>query len=154
MAKPNLAARREELRMMFGGRCAYCGCELSGKWHADHAEPIERITEPVRLASGHGYETTSAGFTKYRPTGKCRNPQNDSNGNLFPACVRCNILKANANVEGFRSMLTYFAQSIPRIAGYSHVHHLMRFGKLSINTDPVVFWFEKYNAQKEVLREA
>jgi hypothetical protein len=29
--------QRIELRMMFGGRCAYCGVQLTGKWHADHA---------------------------------------------------------------------------------------------------------------------
>ena len=29
-------AKREQLRMMFGGKCAYCGCEFTGKWHADH----------------------------------------------------------------------------------------------------------------------
>ena len=31
--------QRVELRMKFGGRCAYCGCELPEKgWHADHVE--------------------------------------------------------------------------------------------------------------------
>lgn len=29
--------QREKLRMKFGGRCAYCGCELPEKgWHAGH----------------------------------------------------------------------------------------------------------------------
>ncbi|EQZ24729.1 hypothetical protein G977_04718 [Escherichia coli UMEA 3585-1] len=28
--------QREKLRMKFGGRCAYCGCELTEKgWHAE-----------------------------------------------------------------------------------------------------------------------
>ncbi len=32
--------QRAELRMKFGGRCAYCGCKLPEKgWHADHVEP-------------------------------------------------------------------------------------------------------------------
>lgn len=138
---------REKLRMMFGGFCAYCGCLLDGKWHADHKEPVERITEPVKLAGGFGYETTKEGFTKFRATGESRNPHNDTKDNLVPSCVKCNILKSNSNVEGFRSMLVHFANSIPRIEGYSHVHHLMRFGKLSIDKTPVMFWFEKYNAQ-------
>ncbi len=34
--------QRTELRMKFGGRCAYCGCELSDKWHADHVEAVRR----------------------------------------------------------------------------------------------------------------
>jgi 5-methylcytosine-specific restriction endonuclease McrA len=139
-------AKREAVRMMFGGRCAYCGCELSNKWHVDHIEPLGRKTAPVMNASGYGYQTTKAGFTKYRSTGKARNPHNDMIANCFPACIKCNILKADTNVEGFRRILTYFAESIPRIANYSHVHHLMRFGKLTINPTPVVFWFEQYRA--------
>lgn len=35
--------QRAELRMKFGGRCAYCGCELPEKgWHADHVEAVYR----------------------------------------------------------------------------------------------------------------
>jgi hypothetical protein len=35
--------QRAELRMKFGGRCAYCGCELPEKgWHADHVEAALR----------------------------------------------------------------------------------------------------------------
>ncbi|MFW8236293.1 HNH endonuclease, partial [Klebsiella pneumoniae] len=34
--------QRAELRMKFGGRCAYCGCELGDKWHADHVEAVRR----------------------------------------------------------------------------------------------------------------
>ena len=138
---------REALRMKFGGFCAYCGIALDGKWHADHVEPVERVTAPVPKSSGHGYEMTKAGFTKFRATGKLRNPQNHRQANYFPACVSCNILKSNANVEGFRTMLSYFAESIPTIRTYSHVHHLMRFGKLTIDTSPVVFWFEKWQTE-------
>jgi 5-methylcytosine-specific restriction endonuclease McrA len=125
---------------MFGGRCAYCGVELGEKWHMDHIEPVRRKTEFVRG------ETTSAGYTKTRWTGEYYSPQNHRDDNFSPACVRCNILKADTNVEGFRSMLVYFAKSIPTIRTYSHVHHLMRFGKLSIDPEPVVFWFEKFVA--------
>lgn len=35
--------QRAELRMKFGGRCAYCGCELGEKWHADHVKPVIRF---------------------------------------------------------------------------------------------------------------
>jgi hypothetical protein len=42
------------------------------------------------------------------------------------------------------------ANSIPTIKTYSHVHHLMRFRKLTIDPTPVVFWFERYKQdQKE-----
>ena len=136
--------QREELRMMFGGKCAYCGCELTGKWHADHVEAVHRIGTYERLVPG---DIRSAWVFKMR--GKSLHPENDHLANLFPACVRCNILKSAANIEGFRSMLTYFANSIPTIPTYSHVHHLMRFGKLTIDPTPVVFWFEKYLAESQ-----
>ena len=35
-------ADRETVRMKFGGKCAYCGCDLPERWHADHFEPVVR----------------------------------------------------------------------------------------------------------------
>lgn len=32
--------QRAELHMKYAGRCAYCGCELGDRWHADHFEPV------------------------------------------------------------------------------------------------------------------
>jgi 5-methylcytosine-specific restriction endonuclease McrA len=136
-------SQRKKIRLMFGGRCAYCGIELNGKWHVDHVEAVRRETEYV-----HG-QLTALGYTKTRATGKLYKPENDRFENLFPACVKCNILKSESNIEQFRQTLSYFCESIPRIATYSHVHHLMRFGKLTIDKEPVVFWFEKYRALQQ-----
>ena len=145
-------AEREALRMMFGGRCAYCGCELGTKWHADHVSPIER--ECTYVPGKWDGKLFSGNYTPghFEQTGECRHPENDTFENMFPACVRCNILKSNADVEGFRAMLGYFARSIPEIPGYSHVHHLMRFAKLTIDPTPVVFWFEKWRAEHSPIR--
>ncbi|EAV6934312.1 HNH endonuclease, partial [Salmonella enterica] len=45
--------QRAELRLKFGGRCAYCGCPLPEKgWHADHVEPVRRDFEMVRAPAG------------------------------------------------------------------------------------------------------
>ncbi len=136
-------AQREQVRMMFGGKCAYCGCDLPEKWHADHVEAIERGGGWVRVPN----EKAPMGYDyKYEGNGTLGKPQNDVFDNIFPACIKCNILKGMSNVEQFRSSLSYMAYNIPRIKTYSHVHHLIRFGKLSIDTSPVVFWFEEYNA--------
>lgn len=32
---------REEIRAKFGGRCAYCGCDVSQKMQVDHVIPLE-----------------------------------------------------------------------------------------------------------------
>jgi 5-methylcytosine-specific restriction endonuclease McrA len=135
---------REEVRQMFGGKCAYCGCVLDAKWHVDHVEPVLRDT--VFIPG----EVTKAGYSKTRATGKLFAPQNENRDNLFPSCVRCNIVKGSSNVEGFRQVLMYFAESIPKIKSYSHVHHLMRFGKISIDPTPVKFWFERYRKETAV----
>jgi hypothetical protein len=132
-------AQREALRMKYGGHCAYCGSELPAKWHADHADPVRRDGSFVRDPKAAGRS-----LRVWKKNGRLRDPHNDCRNNLMPSCIRCNILKSSASVEGFRSMLTYFAHSIPSIPTYSHVHHLMRFGKLSIDATPVVFWFERY----------
>jgi hypothetical protein len=51
--------QRETVRVMFGGRCAYCGRELPEKgWHADHVKAIYRswpiIPDPNGLLKGRG----------------------------------------------------------------------------------------------------
>ena len=33
--------QREKLKQKYGGNCAYCGCELGNKWHADHIEAVK-----------------------------------------------------------------------------------------------------------------
>lgn len=80
--------QRAELRMKFGGRCAYCGCELPEKgWHADHVEAVYRkmeIDEDARLK----------GKWKPKQTGEVNRPQHDNYGNLFPACAPCNLFKS------------------------------------------------------------
>ena len=141
-------AQREELRLMFGGFCAYCGQELTKTWQADHFEPLKRIGRWVKIPNTDATpieKRTPWGYNvEFKQTGFCLNPHNDERENLVPACRKCNILKSSQTVEQFREMFAYFARSIPTIRTYSHVHHLMRFGKLTIDTTPVVFWFEKW----------
>ncbi|ECI2916317.1 HNH endonuclease [Salmonella enterica subsp. diarizonae] len=60
--------QRAELRMKFGGRCAYCGCELPEKgWHADHVEAVLRKSEQCMKAAAKGIfrlKTTGEVFRK------------------------------------------------------------------------------------------
>lgn len=59
--------QRAELRMKFGGRCAYCGCELGEKWHADHVKPVIRFD------------------------GNMLHQERDDISNMVPACHPCNL---------------------------------------------------------------
>ena len=60
--------KREALRMKFGGKCAYCGCELNQRWQADHIEPVRRISR---------WERGIDGRTRTVYTGEMERPDND-----------------------------------------------------------------------------
>ncbi|POY55702.1 HNH endonuclease [Pectobacterium versatile] len=130
--------QRAELRMKFGGRCAYCGCELPDRWHADHVQPVIRISEIVRTNSGP--------FThKYVATGESRRPENDTIDNLFPTCPPCNIFKSSFDIEEFRSELQ---QQLTRLKSKSVNYRMSeKFGQVIETPSPIVFWFEKYQTE-------
>lgn len=127
--------QRAELRMKFGGRCAYCGCKLPEKgWHADHVEAALRKWDfgPHRA---DGTRRTVA-------TGEYWRPENDVMDNLFPACAPCNLFKATFSLEKFREQI---AEQVERARHYSvNFRTAERFGFIEIVDKPVVFWFETY----------
>ena len=120
--------QRAELRGMFGGKCAYCGYDLPEKgWHADHKEPVIRQLD---IYTGK----TTCGMRK---------PENDVFENFFPSCAPCNLLKSSRNIEQFRKLVK---KQIDYVNKYSnHFRHAKRFGLVTENDYPVVFWFERFN---------
>jgi hypothetical protein len=131
-------AQREQVRMMFGGRCAYCGNELGAKWHADHVEPVVRKLEFVRVP---GRPTTM------RTTGEMWNPERDHIGNIMPACVPCNIRKGGESLESFRHGMERALEVLR--ANASTYRHALRFGLIQERPGPLVFYFERFTAQQE-----
>lgn len=140
-------AKREQIRLMFGGRCAYCGCELLNGWHVDHVKPVLRDWEFVRDERGN--LTTKNGVTVTRQTGKLFRPENDTQENLFPACIPCNIDKGTCELEDWREYL-HQRIVVKLRENSSTFRHAERFGVVSISVEPLVFWFEKYIARNEV----
>lgn len=116
--------KREELRQMFGGKCAYCGNALGKVFHADHVAPIYR-----------GWISSS------RP----KRAGEDVPENLFPACPRCNIRKATHSVEDFRREISLQAVRLRRDSSSFRIAE--DFGIIKYTARPVVFWFEIYKAQ-------
>jgi hypothetical protein len=128
---------REMLRMKFGGKCAYCGCDLNGKWHADHVEPVNRKLKSVRDEKRNVSRMVAAGGFW--------SPQNNRPDNLFPSCPACNIDKGANTLEGWREYLHY--RIVDRLRENSSTfRHAERFGVVSINPAPLVFWFEQFRA--------
>lgn len=122
--------QRSVLRMKFGGRCAYCGCELPEKgWHADHVEAVLR-----KWRFGKDLQTIA--------TGEHWRPEYDVMENLFPACAPCNLFKATFPVEEFREQVS---EQVARARQYSvNFRTAERFSQIKVTQTPIVFWFERY----------
>lgn len=118
--------QRAELRMKFGGRCAYCGCELGQKFHADHIEAVRR-----NISKNYEMEA----------------PENDTLENMNPACIPCNLYKMSSTVEDFRKRIATQVD-VTRRASRSY-RFAEVFGLVKTTGAPVVFWFERY--QQEAL---
>lgn len=135
-------AQRAELRLKFGGHCAYCGCPLPVKgWHADHVEPVLRDFEFIRAPIGSGFTHIS------RSTGNVYHPDRHTLDNLFPACAPCNLFKATFSIEDFRKEIS---EQVNRARAYSvNFRTAERFGLIELVQKPVVFWFEQYNGEAQ-----
>jgi hypothetical protein len=136
--------------MMFGGRCAYCGVELSEKgWHADHVEPVVRCYqygEMIESAFGfNSYQSYGGGRKKIKGLD---NPDGERKDNLWPSCRACNINKSSMKLEHWRKFLTEGPESLASYNG--RFRHMIRFGVVTVNHEPLLFWFEKYTQSKEV----
>lgn len=69
------ASERQQIYEKFGGRCAYCGCEITIKdMQADHVVPLH-------LGGA------------------------DDISNLYPACRACNHYKSTYTLERFREII-------------------------------------------------
>jgi len=138
--------------MKFGGKCAYCGCDLPEKgWHADHVEPVYRewwkSTKWWKEAHGTKWSVNEAGNLEQHavPLEKpgFERPENDTLENLFPSCVPCNLDKHASPLEVWRQQLEGRVDVCRR--NYSAFRHAERFGLVQQIHKPVVFWFEQYS---------
>ncbi|MCF3107294.1 HNH endonuclease [Niabella sp. CC-SYL272] len=91
---------RKKVFEKYGGRCAYCGCELGDKWQVDHA-----------ISKCYWFYVNSS------------DPEGVNHiDNLKPACVPCNHYKRSQCVDdingghnGFRSYMLSFHKRLARL---------------------------------------
>mgnify|MGYP000844628381 CR=1 FL=1 len=119
---------RAKIYSKFGGRCAYCGCELKVGWHADHLEPIER---DFKWDKAKG---------RFKQTGTCRKPENEAIENYNPSCASCNIQKNSYPLEQFRENIKQFVVSLNKNS--TQYKFAKRYGLVSENDTEVKFYFE------------
>ena len=112
---------REKLKRKYNGHCAYCGVLLGDRWHADNLIPIKR---------------NWGACSKEKPM-EC--PENDTEENLMPACVQCNIAKGSMPLESWRSIIRGHIKSLNRQANYRVAKS---FGLLTENEIEIKFYFE------------
>lgn len=121
--------QREALRMKFGGRCAYCGADLSGGMHCDHLEPVVRLTmDPW----GRPLPASERRLLK---------PERNVVSNMMPACKGCNLHKGGYSLEGWRDIIQRSAEIVAKQT--STFRAGVRLGVISVRNDPVVFYFER-----------
>lgn len=121
-------SEREQVRLMFAGRCAYCGELLTSRWHADHLEAVNR---KMRYDRDRGFV----------PTGEMWAPENDRLDNMMPSCAPCNIDKHAMPLEAWRQKL---ARSVEVLANnYPTYRHAKRFGLVSETGASITFYFER-----------
>lgn len=108
----------------YGGRCAYCGCDLPERWHVDHVEPLWRTTY-------------------WKPGGKPQNPENHALENFNPSCPPCNIDKGASNLEWWRKALKV---KLEHARKQPNVRMLEKHGLLTTHDVEVRFYFERLTA--------
>ena len=119
--------QRAALKDRFGGRCAYCGCVLGDRWHADHMHPVER---KLKFHPTKGAVATS----------ELWHPENDTIENMMPSCAPCNIDKHSLTLETWRSKLQRATDVLTK--NNPTYRHALRFGLLAETGIKVVFYFE------------
>ena len=76
----------------YGGKCAYCGCELQKGWHVDHIQAIRRGDSDKSIEM----------MNKARNTPLVRGENSIENYN--PSCRSCNIWKSTYSIENSRAV--------------------------------------------------
>lgn len=135
--------QRVVLKSKYGGKCAYCGCDLPDKgWYADHIEPVLRISE-------RDMSPKYSGMFKLKATVELTYEERECVENYNPPCAPCNLFKSTFSIEQLRYQIS---QQITRARNTSvNFRVAERFGLLQVVDKLVQFWFEVYD--EEVLSD-
>ncbi|MDR3026047.1 hypothetical protein [Chryseobacterium sp.] len=130
-------AQREILYKKYGGKCAYCGCELPERWLADV------IVDPIRNSKWNNE------LQKWEYVGLYKNSDLESIDNRNPCCKSCDVHKSSKTLEQFRQSLYGLLKLVTEEYGYYKI--LNRFGMLQETGQKVRFFFETYE-RKEITK--
>lgn len=110
----------------YGGKCAYCGCNLLYKqMQVDHIR-----------AHWHGMSEEQASRNKIEKG-------SHDLDNLNPSCRRCNKWKGTFSIEQFREQV---ALQVARLKRDSNQFRMaLDYGLIVETKSPIVFWFERFH---------
>ena len=106
----------------YGGKCAYCGCDLKKGWHVDHLEAFwHNLTKDQCIQYGlkKGADTIE---------------------NKNPSCPRCNRWKGTFTIEQFRIEIEKQCERLHRDS--SAYRMAMDYSLIKETNKPVKFYFE------------
>jgi hypothetical protein len=124
-------AVRQIIFNKYGGKCAYCGCDLVRGWHVDEIEPVRR---------NHKYDWNKKRFVIDKDD-PMMHPERMHIDNQNPSCAPCNIQKGSFSVEQFRSNIAQFVNSLNQYS--TQYKFAKRYGLVQENEIEVEFYFEK-----------
>lgn len=112
-------AERLDVYNKCGGRCAYCGCEITmNQMQVDHVIPMEFYD---------AYKTEGIDI--------------DTLDNMLPACRSCNNYKSTLSLEKFRTAIERWTEVLQK--GNATYRNAVRFGMIVPNPHSVKFYFEQ-----------
>jgi hypothetical protein len=136
-------AIRQQVFNKYGGKCAYCGCDLQKGWHVDHVEPCRRLTESVCIVQPKGV------YPRYKWVDRFvgySNPDANHIDNYMPSCPSCNINKHGDTIEEFRLNISGYLNSLNlRMVQYKMAK---KYGLVEETGKPVVFFFEVFSVEQ------
>ena len=120
---------RQKVFDKYGGKCAYCGCDLPTRWHIDHANALHRNSFWCKERK------------KFITDGTCNHPENENFENYMPSCPSCNISKSTLSIEDFRE---WIQDGVRRLNDnhYNAYKFGKRFGLIKETGATVKFYFE------------
>lgn len=163
---------RETIFNKYGGRCAYCGCELEKGWHVDEIKPCVRkykyveghwIVDGVKIYDRwycNRMKFTEQDYAdkgikwvdkKLVPDGY-EYPERLHIDNQHPSCGSCNRQKHSNSLEGFRKSIAQFVNSLNSY--HNQYKFAKRYGLVVETNKPVVFYFEMLNVKTDDEPEA
>lgn len=112
--------KRLSILNKFGGKCAYCGCDIQyNNFHTDHIVPKNR---------------EKGVYSYYDPL------KIDNVDNLNPSCGSCNSSKSCMSIEEFREHIINRLFRLNRDS--SHYQICKRFELVKETNKEVIFYFE------------